>query len=127
MGKDLDGLLIAARGGDAAAYEEIVRRFQRMAIAYGAGVLRDFHLAQDVAQEAFVEAYFKLGALRNLGAIPAWLRKIIFKHCYRRRRRKKMQGRSAEQMENHYLLCQKNIQRLRRARRKPGARQYAAY
>ncbi|MEK7476109.1 MAG: sigma-70 family RNA polymerase sigma factor [Candidatus Coatesbacteria bacterium] len=91
MGKDLDGLLIAARGGDAAAYEEIVRRFQRMAIAYGAGVLRDFHLAQDVAQEAFVEAYFKLGALRNLGAFPAWLRKIIFKHCDRRMRRKKLQ------------------------------------
>jgi RNA polymerase sigma-70 factor, ECF subfamily len=39
-------------------------------------VLRDAHLAQDAAQEAFVKAYEKLGSLRRAGAFGPWLLQI---------------------------------------------------
>lgn len=76
-----------AQAGDAAAFNRIVRQFQDMAVGYAASVLGDFPSAQDAAQEAFVEAYFSLSSLRSPAAFPAWLRKIVFKHCDRQTRK----------------------------------------
>jgi len=87
--RGLAELLDVAAGGDARAYGEVVRRFQRMAVAYAYGVLKDFHLAEDAAQEAFVEAYTRLGELRVRNAFASWLRRIIYKHCDRETRKRK--------------------------------------
>jgi len=50
-------IFLKAQNGDANAYGIIVQRFQDMAVGYGYAVLGDFHLAEDVAQETFVEAF----------------------------------------------------------------------
>ncbi|MEW6355148.1 MAG: sigma-70 family RNA polymerase sigma factor [Planctomycetota bacterium] len=84
----LPQLIEKARAGDLAAYERIVRRFQDMACGYAHSILGDFHLAEDVAQEAFVDAYQRLGDLREPGAFPGWLRRVVFKHCDRLTRRR---------------------------------------
>ena len=81
METDLSRLIIAARKGDDEAFEELIRRFQRMAVGYAFAILGDFQLAEDAAQEAFVEAYGKLAALREAEAFPGWLRKIVFKRA----------------------------------------------
>ena len=88
--EQLESLVIKARHGDLAAYGDIVRRFQDMAYGCGYAVLGDFHLAEDVAQEAFVEAYRTLGQLRQPAAFPGWFRRIVFKHCDRIARRKQV-------------------------------------
>jgi RNA polymerase sigma factor (sigma-70 family) len=85
---EMVALIQDAQGGDRAAYEEIVRRFQDMAYGYAYAVLNDFHLAQDAAQEAFIEAYACLPELREAYAFPAWLKRIVYKHCDRLTRRK---------------------------------------
>ncbi|MBI1927955.1 sigma-70 family RNA polymerase sigma factor [Candidatus Poribacteria bacterium] len=54
-------------------------------------VLGDFHLAEDAAQEAFIEAYPNLSKVYGPAAFPSWLRKIIFKHCNRLTRRKRLE------------------------------------
>ena len=76
-----------ARSGDLEAYAHIVRHFQDMAYGCGYAVLGDFHLAQDVAQEAFIDAYRLLDQLREPAAFPGWFRKIVLKHCDRITRR----------------------------------------
>jgi DNA-directed RNA polymerase specialized sigma24 family protein len=43
-------------------------------------------LAEDAAQEAFINAYCDLPALRNPAAFPGWFRRIVFKHIDRIRR-----------------------------------------
>ena len=86
----LPELVEAAQAGDTAAYEELVRRFQGMAIGYAFAVMGDFHLAEDAAQDAFVEVYVSLGDLREAVAFASWLRRIVFKHCDRQRRRKRI-------------------------------------
>ena len=83
---DLKSLIIVAQAGDLSAVSEIVRRFQDMAVGYAYSILGDFHLAEDAAQEAFVDAYLKLRTLREPEAFPGWLRTIVFKHCDRIRR-----------------------------------------
>jgi RNA polymerase sigma factor (sigma-70 family) len=67
----------------------LVRAYQDIAVAYATSILGDFHLAEDAAQEAFVEAYRELKSLREPAAFGAWFRTIIFKHCDRMTRRKR--------------------------------------
>ena len=95
IGREFDGeeriaeAVRAARGGDDLAFAELVRAYQDVAVAYAASILGDYHLAEDAAQEAFVEAHRELGALREAEAFAGWLRRIVFKHCDRLTRRKR--------------------------------------
>jgi len=76
-------LVAAARTGDLTSYGEIVRRFQDLAYGYAYSLLNDFHLAEDAAQQAFVQAYRDLAKLREAEAFPGWLRRIVFTQCNR--------------------------------------------
>lgn len=87
---ELRQLVARATDGDLDAFGAIVGRFQDMALAYAYSNIGDFHLAEDAAQEAFVQAYHDLGALREPEAFPGWFRKIVFKHCDRITRRKQL-------------------------------------
>jgi RNA polymerase sigma factor (sigma-70 family) len=80
------------------AFGELVRRFQDMAYGYALGMLGDSDLAEDVAQEAFLTAYQKLGQLREPKAFPGWLRRIVFTQCNRVTRRRHVSLQSFENM-----------------------------
>ena len=86
--EDVQSLVVKARAGDLAAFEDLVRRFQNMACGYAYARLGDFHLAEDAAQEAFIDAYRLLPDLRAPAAFSGWLRRIVFKHCDRLTRRR---------------------------------------
>ncbi len=72
-----------AAQGDLRAFEQLVLHFQDMAVGYAFSILGDFHLAEDAAQEAFVEAKRDLKQLRECIAFPSWLRRIVYKQCDR--------------------------------------------
>lgn len=83
---DLPARVIAAQAGDTDAYAAIVMRFQGMALAIGQAMLGDAHLAQDAAQDAFIDAWQCLPALREPAAFAGWFRRIVIKHCDRQLR-----------------------------------------
>jgi len=89
--EELEAAIRRAATGDPHAFGTIVRRFQDMAVGYAFSILGDFHLAEDAAQEAFVQAYRDLSQLREHAAFPSWFRRIVFKHCDRMTRRKRIQ------------------------------------
>jgi RNA polymerase sigma-70 factor, ECF subfamily len=70
------GLVRKAKGGDTAAFAEIIRRYQNLVYATAFHILKDAALAEDVAQEAFVTAFRSLRDLRTESSFPPWLRKI---------------------------------------------------
>ena len=84
----LESLIKRSLAGDADGYAGLVWRFQDMAVGYGYSILGDFQLAEDAAQEAFLEAYRSLRNLRDPPAFPGWFRRIVFKHCDRLIRKK---------------------------------------
>src|SRR5688572_12026039 len=84
----LEAIVTRAQEGDAEAFGILVRRFQDMAVGYGYSILHDFQLAEDVAQEAFFEAYRTLSKLREPVAFAGWFRRIMFKQCDRITRRR---------------------------------------
>jgi DNA-directed RNA polymerase specialized sigma24 family protein len=88
--EELNRLFARAQVGDLEAYGRIVRRFQDMAVGYAYSLLGDFHLAEDAAQEAFIEIYLYLGRLYGPAVFPSWLRRAVFKHCDRVTRRRQL-------------------------------------
>jgi RNA polymerase sigma factor (sigma-70 family) len=88
MNGDLQALVLGARSGDSAAFTQIVRQLQDAVVGYAWGFLRDRQRAEDAAQEAFLEAFLRLGELRDPGAFAHWLRRITFSKCNRMLRRK---------------------------------------
>ncbi|HZO72895.1 MAG TPA: sigma-70 family RNA polymerase sigma factor [Ktedonobacteraceae bacterium] len=81
--KDLSELVQAAQSGDGEAYNALVQRFQPMAYATAYRHLNDHHLAQDVVQEAIIEAFIHLSQLKEPAAFPGWFRQIVFRQCTR--------------------------------------------
>ncbi len=88
--KDTESLVRAARAGDLAAFSGIVRKFQDMGYGCAYAILGDFHLAEDVTQEAFIEAYRNLPKLRSAAAFPAWFRRVVRYRCSRVTRAKRL-------------------------------------
>jgi RNA polymerase sigma factor (sigma-70 family) len=87
--EELSTLVVRVKNGDSAAYAAIVQRFQDMAVGYSYALLGDIQLAEDAAQEAFINAYFDLPNLREPAAFPGWFRQIIFKQVDRLKRGKR--------------------------------------
>src|SRR6202171_4482742 len=70
-------LIARAQRGDAAAYEEIVQRYQQVAFRTAYLVTRSAADAEDAAQEGFIKAHRALGTFRT-GAEPRpWLLQIV--------------------------------------------------
>ena len=70
-------LLARAQRGDAAAYEEIVQRYQQIAFRTAFVITGSAADAEDAAQDGFVKAYRALKSFR-LGADPRpWLLRIV--------------------------------------------------
>ena len=87
--KELVASVTAAQGGNLRHFEILVHQFQDMAVGYSRTLLNDFHLAEDAAQDAFVQAFTRLEQLQDAKAFPGWFRQIVFSCCMRYRRRRK--------------------------------------
>lgn len=87
---ELGAIVTNAQRGNRDAFDALVCRFQRMAVATAYASVRDPHLAEDVAQEAFLQAWSDLPTLRDPAAFPAWFRRIVFKHGDRLTRAKRL-------------------------------------
>lgn len=85
---EIESFVRRAKEGDLRAFDELVRRFQNMTVGYAYSMLRDFGLAEDAAQDAFVRAFMDIGSLRQPKAFAGLLRRITFKYCQARLRRK---------------------------------------
>ena len=83
MDTTLPTLVRAAQAGDLDAFGQVVQRFQDLAYAVAYTVVGDAHLAQDAAQEAFIEAFLCLASLREPAAFPGWFRRIVVKRADR--------------------------------------------
>jgi len=81
--------VVEAQRGDLQAFERIGQRFEDMATAYAYSILGDFQLAEDAAQEAFIQVYLDLATLREPLAFPTWLRRVVLKQCDRFTRKKR--------------------------------------
>ncbi len=93
-----------AQTGDNAArndaFDHLVRDFEGMVYGVAYSRLSDSQLAEDAAQEAFLTAYKRIAQLNDVGAFPAWLKRIALTHTDRLMRRQDPQTESVEQQDH---------------------------
>ncbi|HEY1216026.1 MAG TPA: RNA polymerase sigma factor, partial [Bryobacteraceae bacterium] len=81
------------RGGDAALYEILMRRYNQRIYRIVLAILRNDAEAEDVMQEAYVRAYQHLGELAGEAKFSTWLTKIaIYEAMSRARMQAKRSG-----------------------------------
>lgn len=68
--------LPAARRGDKAAYGRIVKACQNTVTSIAVAITRDVSSSEDIAQEAFINAWHHLERLQNPDSFLPWLRQI---------------------------------------------------
>lgn len=89
-----DGELVGrAIRSDRSAFDELVRRYQRQAVAVSYRLLGNSHDALEVTQDAFLKAYSSLATLQKPEAFGGWLMRIVSNLSlnYRRSRRTRSQ------------------------------------
>ena len=101
--KEVSHLVEAAQAGDSEAYAALVQRFQWMAYATAYKRVGDHHLAQDLVQDAIIEAFLHLPQLKEPAAFPGWFRQIVFRQCTRVLRETSIQNTSLEAMSEGLL------------------------
>lgn len=75
--------------GDSLAFAEIVQEHQAMVFSIGWHYLQDRGLAEDVAQDVFLELYQKLSTIESAEHLTYWLRRVTVNRCIDQGRRKK--------------------------------------
>ncbi len=73
----LADLVVRAQAGDVEAYGRLVQATQTMAYAVALSVVRDSATAQDVAQQAYLRAFRRIGDLQDPATFAGWLRRIV--------------------------------------------------
>ncbi len=74
-----------AQGGDAGAYETLVRQYQDVAFRTAYLITGTAAEAEDAAQEAFVKAWYALGRFRPNAPFRPWLLRIVANEARNRR------------------------------------------
>ena len=81
--------------GDAEAFGEIVRRWERRIFALAFGMLGREEDARDATQETFLAAFRNLRGFRGEAKVSSWLHRIAVNQCITRQRRSKVRNEGA--------------------------------
>ncbi|MBI3241992.1 MAG: sigma-70 family RNA polymerase sigma factor [Chloroflexi bacterium] len=77
-------LVLRARRGDAEAFGELVRRTQTSVFNVCYRLMGERREAEDLAQEAFIRAYERLGTFDPDRPFGPWMRRVAANHCLNR-------------------------------------------
>src|SRR5690242_837668 len=67
--------------GDSLAFAQLVQQHQGMVFSIAYHFLQDRSLAEDLAQEVFLELYQNLGAIQSPAHLTYWLRRVTSNRC----------------------------------------------
>ncbi len=73
--------------GDQAAFGKIVDQYGTLMLRTASMIVGDHDIAEDVVQDALIQAWHHLGDLRKAGALRPWLMRIVVNQCISFKRR----------------------------------------
>lgn len=80
-------LLAALRRRDAPAFEQLMRRYNRLLFRAARGIVGDDAEAQDVVQETWLRAFTGLAAFRGEASLATWLTRIAINQALAQQRK----------------------------------------
>ena len=96
---EYSALVRLAAGGDRAALEHLLRRAQEVAFRFSFLSCGHTEDAEDVMQEALLKTYRYVGRIRDPEAFRTWLYKTVRNACLLKRRRRVLEPRRHESIE----------------------------
>lgn len=98
MQADEKELIAQSIAHDADAYGRLVDRYKNAIYRHCFALLRDEDSAEDIAQETFITAYYKLNSFDQSRKFSTWLFKIATNKCLNNLKRAKKSTMLSEQM-----------------------------
>ena len=80
-------LVMRAIQGDETAFSEIVDQYSTLMLRTASMIVGDRDIAEDVVQDALIQAWHHLSDLRKAGALRPWLMRIVVNQCISFKRR----------------------------------------
>ena len=111
--------------GDEAAFGILLQRYQKSLHALVWRKIGDFHTAEDITQDTFLQAYKKLSTLKNHNQFAGWLYVIANRLCIDWSRKKRFTTQSLEDTPvaeierssyTHHVSEQRETERIERRR-----------
>ena len=113
MQSELEQALWRARGGDRDAFAVLVREHQSMVFSIAYNFLRNEALAEELAQEVFLDLFHAVRTIESPAHLTFWLRRVATHRCIDHSRRRKnrpsialeevAEPSSSPPMEDHFL------------------------
>ena len=96
-----DQIIAAIRSGNARAYAVLVDRYKDRALSLAVRLVGDHDEAEELVQDAFVNAYRKLDQFRGDARFGTWLHRILYNLCMTRVARRKERMASLDSLEEN--------------------------
>ena len=85
--------------GDESAFAELVKKYQKPVHALAWRKIGDFHIAEDITQDAFLKVYQRLHTLKDPNLFSGWLYVITTRLCATWLRKNRIQTQPLEDVE----------------------------
>ncbi len=85
--------------GDDDAFSKLVEKYRKQVHALAWRYICDFHIAEEITQDAFLKAYMRLKTLKDPQRFAGWMYVITRRCCLAWLRKKRIQTQSFEEME----------------------------
>ena len=82
-------LVAAAKKGDKQAYAELVKKYSRKVFALCYGIMANPSDAEDVAQEALIKGFMRIGQINENSSFKSWLMTVARNSCLDALRKRK--------------------------------------
>ena len=96
MERDDVELIHSVLSGDETAFSALVQKYQKSVHALAWRKIGDFHIAEEITQDTFLQAHKKLRSLKNPNQFAGWLYVIADRCCKAWFRKKKLRTKSLE-------------------------------
>jgi RNA polymerase sigma-70 factor (ECF subfamily) len=87
-----DELVRASTDGDEQSFNEIIRRYKHRIFGLASRFTQDAAEQDDICQDVFIQAFFKIKQFRRESPFEHWLLRIATFKCYDYLRKKKREG-----------------------------------
>ncbi len=83
-------LILLAQRGDPSAQERLYKLYAQAMYNVCRRIMGDDEDARDLLQESFVDAFQKLGSLRDVNTFSSWIKRIVTNNCINAVRRRRL-------------------------------------
>lgn len=106
--EELFQIISEAKKGNTSAFEKLVIEYKGHVFRQALAMVHDQMEAEDIAQEAFIKAYYSIKRLDNEYAFVSWLTRIVSNLCYDKMKLRAREREKHQETAEHAAILSKS-------------------